>query len=297
VSAPASALAASRSSAAALVRAARPHQWSKNLLLFAGLLFSGRFQEPAYWPEALTICAAYCAASSAAYLFNDVRDLELDRAHLRKRRRPVAAGELSPAAALVGSASLAVIALGLGALVGASSAALLVAFLVLQLAYSTALKHVFLADAATISLLFVIRAAAGAVAVGVRLSWWLVLCTALLALFLALAKRRAELTRAAPGAGRPVLRQYTRARLDLLVPVAGGAALVAYMAYAFSGPTAPAMAVTIPLAAAGIVRYTLLVREHDQAEEPERLLVRDRLLLAVLMGWAALAALVLALEV
>ncbi len=279
------------------MRAARPHQWTKNLLLFAGLLFSGRFQEPEYWPEALTIFAAYCAASSAAYLFNDVRDAELDRAHQRKRQRPIAAGELGARGALAGSAALAALALGLAGLVGASSALLLAAFLALQVAYSASLKHVVLADVVAIALLFVIRAAAGAVAVDVLLSWWLVVCTALLALFLALAKRDAELSGATASATRPVLTRYARARLDVLVPAAGDGRARRLRRVRVQRANSPPMAVTIPPAAAGIVRYAVLVRRHGQAEEPERLLAHDGPLLATLLVWAVLAAAVLATEV
>jgi 4-hydroxybenzoate polyprenyltransferase len=285
-----------RLDAGALVRAARPHQWTKNLVVFAGLLFSGRFQQLQYWPEALAVFAAYCLASSASYLLNDVRDAELDRRHARKRTRPVAAGEVSPRAALVAAAAAAVAAVGLAAAVSWASCALLVAFLALQAAYSAWLKHVPFADVLAISLGFVLRAAAGAVAVGVRLSWWLVLCTALLALFLALAKRRSEL-RAGGAAGRPVLERYGAANLDRLVVAAAGAAFAAYVAYAFSGPTAPAMALTIPLAAAGLGRYGWLVRHDDQGEEPDRLLLRDPVLLTTILAWAALAATILAIQV
>jgi decaprenyl-phosphate phosphoribosyltransferase len=290
------AVAGRRLDAAALVRAARPHQWTKNLVVLAGLLFSGRFQDAQYWPEALAVLAAYCLASSASYLVNDVRDAELDRRHARKRTRPVAAGELSPRAAVTAAAVAAVAAVGLAAAVNWASAALLVAFLGLQAAYSVWLKHVPFADVLAIALGFVLRAAAGAVAVGVRLSWWLVLCTALLALYLELAKRRSEL-RAGGAAGRPVLARYGAATLDRLVIGAAGAAFAAYVAYAFSGPTAPAMALTVPLAAAGLARYAWLVRRDNQGEEPDRLLVRDPALLLTILAWAALAAAILAIEV
>ena len=280
---------------AALVRAARPHHWTKNLLLFAGLLFSARFQDASYWPESLAVFGAYCAASSASYLLNDVRDAELDRAHAQKRARPVAAGELSPRVAVAGAGVLALAAIGLAAPAGADSALLVAVFLSLQLAYSTLLKHVVFADVAAISMLFVIRAAAGAMAVDVRLSGWLVVCTALLALFLALAKRRGELRMGT--AGRPVLDHYGRAGLDRLVLGAALAALAAYTAYAFSGPTAPTMALTIPLAAAGVARYVSLVRRHELGQEPERLLVQDAPLLAAVLAWVALSGIILAVEV
>jgi 4-hydroxybenzoate polyprenyltransferase len=159
------------------------------------------------------------------------------------------------------------------------------------------LKHVFLIDVCTIALLFVVRATAGSLAVDTPLSGWLVGCTGLLAVFLALAKRQGELFSAAPEASRPVLARYARARLDLLVPAAAAAALAAYVAYALTGPTAPTMALTIPLAAVGLVRYTMLVQRGALAEEPERTLFHDRPLVLIIAAWAALATALLAVEV
>jgi 4-hydroxybenzoate polyprenyltransferase len=281
-----------------LVQAARPHQWTKNLLLFAGLLFSGRFQDASAWPAAIAIFAAYCLASSAAYLVNDVRDAALDRVHPRKRDRPVAAGRLLPQHAIVAAVLGAVAAVCLAATTGTASVALLLAFLGLQLAYSLRLKHVAFVDVLAIATLFVIRAVAGAVAVDVPFSRWLVGCTGLLALFLALAKRRAELRSEADAAsGRPVLERYGTAPLDGLVLVAGAAAGLAYAVYAFRGPWAPAMALTIPLVALGLGRYAILVRSHELDQEPERLLIRDRILLLTIGAWVVLATAILVVEV
>src|SRR6185436_4324277 len=163
------AVATPRSVSRAALAGMRPKQWSKNLLLFAGLLFANKLGDPTRWVEACLAFAAYCAASSAAYLANDVRDAAHDREHPVKRFRPVASGELPVRDALF-----------------------LAGFLALQAAYSGGLKHLVLIDVFAIAGLFVIRAAAGAQAVDVRISPWLLICTGLLALFLALAKRRAE---------------------------------------------------------------------------------------------------------
>ncbi len=198
---------ARRSRGRAVLAAMRPRQWSKNLLLFAGLVFAAKIGDPLRWVEACTAFVAYCAASSAAYLVNDVVDTERDRMHPLKRLRPVARGELSQRAAFLVAAALAVLAFGLVAPLGLDSVAFLAGFLALQGAYTFALKHVVLVDVLAIAALFVIRAAAGAVAVDVRISPWLLLVTALLALFLALAKRRSEL--AVAGSARPVLEGYS----------------------------------------------------------------------------------------
>ena len=173
--------------------ALRPRQWTKNLLLFAGIVFAAKLGDAGRWLEAVAAFAAYCAASSAAYLVNDVRDAGHDRTHPLKRRRPIARGELSAGNALMLAAALALVAVGVAAVLGLASLACLLAFCVVQAAYTLRLKHLVLIDVLTISGLFVLRAAAGAIAVDVRISPWLLLCTGLLALFLALGKRRAEL--------------------------------------------------------------------------------------------------------
>src|SRR6266568_7752709 len=171
----------------------RPRQWTKNLLLFAGIIFAAKLGDLTRWGEALTAFAAYCAASSASYLVNDLRDAPHDRVHPIKRTRPIARGELSPRLAEAIAALLLFSAVLLVAPLGLASILFLCTFFSLQAGYTLALKHVVLLDVMTIGGLFVVRAAAGAAAVHVRISPWLLLCTALLALFLALAKRRGEL--------------------------------------------------------------------------------------------------------
>ena len=193
--------------------ALRPRQWTKNLLLFAGIVFAAKLGDAVRWVEAVTAFVAYCAASSAAYLVNDVRDVDSDRLHPVKRARPIARGELSPRTALVLAAGLAIVALSLTAALGAASLACMVAFASLQAAYSLRLKAVELVDVLAIAGLFVLRAAAGAIAVDVPISQWLLLCTFLLALFLALAKRRAELGLDGVRA-RATLEGYTPALVD-----------------------------------------------------------------------------------
>ena len=219
-----------RSGFRAALAAVRPRQWSKNLLVFAGIVFAAKLGDATRWGEAVAAFAAYCALSSAAYLVNDIRDREDDRAHPVKRLRPVARGELSVSGALTLAGILAAAAFGVGAWLGLASLGLVAAFAVLQLAYSLGLKHVVLVDVLAIGGLFVIRAAAGAVAVDVRISPWLLLCTALLALFLALAKRRGELVLvgASETPGRPVLEGYSLELVDQLVSVVAASTVIAY---------------------------------------------------------------------
>jgi 4-hydroxybenzoate polyprenyltransferase len=280
-----------------LVRAARPLQWMKNLLLFAGIVFAVELDDPARWRDALLIFAAYCAASSAAYLVNDVRDRERDAAHPVKRRRPVAAGTVSPRAALAAAAALVLVAAGLGLLVGLESLGLLAGFVALQFAYTAGLKDAILVDVLVIAGLFVVRAAAGAVAVDVRLSPWLVVCTGLLALFLALAKRRGELLQlhADETPSRPVLAGYSLELVDQLLSVVAAATISAYALYTFTATSSEAMMLTIPFVVFGIFRYLYLVHRRDIGEEPEQVLIRDPAILLTVTGWVATAALILVL--
>jgi 4-hydroxybenzoate polyprenyltransferase len=275
---------------AALV-AMRPRQWSKNLLLFAGIVFAAELGDWVRWAEAGVAFAAYCAASSAAYLVNDVRDAAHDRLHPLKRLRPVARGELSARTALLFSGGLAVLAAALVAPLGPLSLAFLAGFLALQVAYSFGLKHVVLVDVLAIAALFVIRSAAGAEAVDVRISPWLLLCTALLALFLALAKRRSELV--LPGLGRPVLEGYSVALVDQLITITVACTIAAYSVYTITAHSA-AMAATIPFVVFGLFRYLLLVHRDELGEEPENVLLTDRPLIAAVSLWAVTSAAILA---
>jgi 4-hydroxybenzoate polyprenyltransferase len=280
---------------AALV-ALRPRQWSKNLLLFAGILFAGELGDAARWVEACTIFTAYCAASSAAYLVNDVRDAPSDRLHPLKRERPIARGELSSRAALGLSAALVVGAFALALGIGVVAALLLALFLALQAAYTFALKDVVIVDVMAIAGLFVIRAAAGAEAVDVRISPWLLLCTALLALFLALAKRRGELVLSDGEAmpGRKVLSGYSLPLVDQLITVVAAATVGAYSVYTLESVQPAAMIATIPFVVFGLFRYLLLIHRDDLGEEPEQILLSDRPILAAVALWALTAAVILA---
>jgi 4-hydroxybenzoate polyprenyltransferase len=285
-----------RSPVRAALVALRPRQWTKNLLLFAGIVFAAQLGDAWRWLDALAAFVAYCAASSAAYLVNDVRDAPHDRAHPVKRTRPIARGELSPRAAYALAGGLAVVALALVVPLGLVSVGFLAAFVALQAAYTVSLKHVVLIDVMTISGLFVVRAAAGAAAVHVRISPWLLLCTALLALFLALAKRRGELVLvgAEDTPGRPVLEGYSLALVDQLVAVVAACTVISYSLYTFTARDSKAMMVTIPFVVFGVFRYLLLVHRQDLGEEPEEVLLRDVPILVCMAAWAATAALLLA---
>ena len=286
-----------RSPLRAAIVAMRPRQWSKNLLVFAGLVFAAKLGDPLRWLEACVCFVAYCAISSAAYLANDVRDRHDDRLHPVKRSRPIARGELSARTALIIASALAVAAPLLVAPLGVGSVLLVLAFAALQAGYTLRLKHVVLLDVLTISALFVIRAAAGAEAVDVRISPWLLLCTALLALFLALAKRRGELVLVGAGGtpGRPVLDGYSLELVDQLTGIVASGTVIAYAIYTVTAGHSRALLATVPFVVFGVFRYLLLMHRYDVGEEPEQVLLKDVPILLAVAGWIVTAAAILAL--
>jgi 4-hydroxybenzoate polyprenyltransferase len=287
-----------RSPLRATLVALRPRQWSKNLLVFAGLVFAAKLGDPLRWAEACVCFVAYCAISSASYLANDVRDREDDRLHPVKRSRPIARGELSVRSALTLATVLAVAAPLLVAPLGVGSVLLVLAFAGLQAGYTLRLKHVVLLDVLTIAALFVIRAAAGAEAVDVRISPWLLLCTALLALFLALAKRRGELVLvgAQRTPGRPVLEGYSLELVDQLTGIVASSTVIAYAIYTLTAGHSRALLATVPFVVFGVFRYLLLMHRYDVGEEPEQVLLTDVPILIAVAGWIATAATILALS-
>lgn len=287
---------ARRTAAAALVRALRPRQWTKNVLLFAGIVFAAKLGDGGRWIEAGASFAAYCAASSAGYLVNDVTDREADRTHPVKRFRPVASGALTPRTALVAAGLLFAGSLAVALPLGLRFLGLLILFAALQGAYTLRLKHVVLIDVFAISALFVVRAAAGAEAVDVRISPWLLLCTGLLALFLALAKRRGELVLvlADETPGRRVLDGYSLPLIDQLVTVVASATIVSYALYTFTARDSHTLMITIPYVVFGIFRYLLLLHRQGAGEEPDQVLVTDVPILAAVALFGITCAAILA---
>jgi 4-hydroxybenzoate polyprenyltransferase len=283
-----------RAPAVAALVAMRPRQWTKNLLLFAGIVFAAKLGDPSRWAAAVAAFAAYCAASSAAYLVNDVHDVASDRLHPVKRFRPVARGELGCRAALALAGVIVVAALVLAGSLGPASLACLVAFVGLQAAYSLALKAFELVDVIAIAGLFVLRAAAGAIAVDVRISEWLLLCTFLLALFVALGKRRAELGLEGVNA-RASLSGYSVPLVDQLLSIVAAATIAAYTGYTLAAHDTRWLVATIPLVVYGLFRYLLLLHRRGLGEEPEALLVEDLPLLATVAAWAAACGVILTL--
>jgi 4-hydroxybenzoate polyprenyltransferase len=278
----------------------RPEQWTKNLVVFAGLLFGGRLTDPSAVLLAVGTFAIFCALSGAIYLFNDVADRDADQQHPLKCRRPVASGQLSTRTALRIGGALGAAAIAAAVLVSPMVGLAAGAYVLLLLLYSATLKNIVIIDALTIAGGFVLRAVAGALAVAVPISQWLLVCTTLLALFLAFSKRRDELTVLGESAigHRRILEEYTPYLLDQMVAVVTASTLIAYTVYATSPETAERLGtsrlgLTIPFVLYGIFRYLYLVHQKRGGGSPAVLLVTDRPLLACVALWALCVVLIL----
>jgi len=283
----------------AYLRVLRPLQWLKNLLVFAALLFARQASDPSQVARAAVVFAAFCLASSGLYVLNDIVDRDSDRRHPRKRLRPIASGAIRRGTGAIMAPVLAVAGLALASGSEPGALASLAGYLGLGIAYSIMLKRVVILDTLVISAGFVLRAVAGARAISVAISPWLLICTMLLALFLVLAKRRHELLLdSGRSLGRKVLDRYTPELLDQMISVATTGTLMSYILYAFSDQTAVKfqshlMPLTVPFVLYGILRYLYLIYRRDEGGEPEVLLVTDLPLLSSIILYAvAVAAIV-----
>ena len=289
-----------RSTLTLIVISLRPEQWTKNLVVFAGALFGGRLIDAPAMAVAGATFVIFCALSGVVYLFNDLADRDADQRHPLKRTRPIASGQLTPAAASTAAGALALGALGAAFAIRPGLGAVATGYLVLLTLYSTVLKHVVIIDALTIAAGFVLRAVAGAVAVAVPISQWLLVCTTLLALFLAFSKRRHELSLLAESAGehRRILHEYSAYLLDQMIAVVTASTLIGYAVYATSTDTAqrlgtPWLGLTIPFVLYGIFRYLYLVHQKRGGGSPAAMLITDAPLLGCVALWAAAVALIL----
>jgi 4-hydroxybenzoate polyprenyltransferase len=273
--------------ARALLTAMRPVHWVKNGVVFAAPLFA-LVLEPAPWLRVGWAFVAFSATASAFYLVNDVRDAEADRRHPVKRHRPIAAGRLSAPAALVAAAGLLGLGLAGSYAVRPALAAVLGGYAVLQAGYNLGLKEQPILDIMVIAGGFVLRAVAGAVAAGVPPSDWFLLCVGLLAFFLGVEKRKAELETADDAETRGVLAAYTRSWLDRMEGVVTASALMAYALWTLEGAGTPWMLATIPFVAYAIFRYQYL-SEHGHGESPESTLAGDPPLVVTVLLWAAVS--------
>jgi 4-hydroxybenzoate polyprenyltransferase len=296
------------------LEALRPHQWVKNLLVLAPLLFTTKdkaglaidhFRDPVSWLAALLAFAAFCLAASAIYVLNDVVDREQDAHHPKKRHRPIASGRLSVGAAKV---MIAITVLGCaasGSLVqpAAAKVPFLVwpaAYLLLNLAYSFWLKRIVVVDCMCIALGFQLRVQAGAAAIGVAASHWLLLCTFFFSLFLAFCKRYEEVERQteATGPTRATMEDYSLSFLSMMIGPLAALSILSYSLYTVSQETIDKhgddrLMYTVPIVVYGVFRYLFLVYRRSEGGDPARLLFRDAPLVLCGLGYAALVVVLL----
>jgi 4-hydroxybenzoate polyprenyltransferase len=286
-----------RSPLRAAVRAGRPQEWVKNVFVFAGLLFSGKFNQSHEVLEALLTFVAFCAISSAGYYVNDLVDVELDRKHPKKRFRPIAAGELSEGTAKTIAPLLAAFAIALAfATVNWEVGLMVVGYGIAQLAYSLGLKQIVIVDVMTLAGLFILRVAAGASAVDAHASEWLILCTGMLALFLGVTKRRQEaVSELHEGtSSRPVLEHYSLPFLDQMVALVTTGTVISYSIYAVNSPLVGSqMMWTIPPAVYCIFRYLYLIYDRADDRSTAAIVAEDRGLIAGVAAFAIVAFLLL----
>jgi 4-hydroxybenzoate polyprenyltransferase len=272
-----------------ILRLLRPQQSVKNLAAFAGVIFGGRITEPGSILLDSLVAVMFVVASSATYVFNDLRDVEYDRQHPLRRHRPLAAGEVDRGTAMRLAATLACVAVLLALALGGSTLLCLALYLAINIAYSSGLKHVPLLDVSCIAMGYVLRVLAGIYVLGDMPTAWITLCTFFLALFLGFSKRRSELVSiiAPLGDTRPVLLGYRRETLDTLLNNSAIMAVMSYAMFTATSGKSPTLIVTVPIVYYAIMHYTRLVLQEDRGEEPDQILLRDRTIQISIALWLA----------
>ncbi|MFH1431801.1 MAG: decaprenyl-phosphate phosphoribosyltransferase [archaeon] len=276
-----------------LIISMRPQQWYKNLILFVCIIFSQNLLNIPMWSIVLSAFIIFCMISGASYIINDILDIEKDRIHPKKTKRPIASGSLNKNYALISSIILIISSIGWSYFINTEFFVITIAFFTLNIAYSVFLKHIILVDVLTISVNFVIRAIAGCLAINVIISPWLILCTFLLALFLALGKRRHELMLLGTDAisHREFFRDYTTSLLDQMISISTSTLIISYALYTFLQDNIYMM-ITIPFAIYGLFRYMLLIHAKNFGGETE-MIFKDNGMLISMGLWFMIVILVL----
>lgn len=276
----------------ALVKTMRPKQWFKNVFVFAPLIFDRKLADPTYLLRTAAGFVLLCLMSGTVYIINDLADIEKDRNHPKKCDRPLASGQVGTSVALAAAVMIPLVTLPLGFLLSFGLGAILVAYLVVQIAYSFWLKHLVIIDVMIVASGFLLRVAAGVPLVEAeRFSPWLYVCMTLLALLIGFGKRRHELVLLKENAAghRQALQQYNLALLDHIISIVTASTLVAYALYTFSAPNLPpnhTMMLTIPFVLYGIFRYLYLIHVEGLGGAPEEIVFADRGLQGTILLWA-----------
>ncbi len=277
----------------------RPYHWVKNMFVYAPLVFSGQFTQINSCLKTTLAFLSFCMASSAIYTINDVFDRFEDRQHPTKKFRPIASGALKPSAAILLSVTLVITALTVACFLNRLVILTLLIYIVINIAYSLAIKHIAILDVLTIAFGFVLRILIGGMAISVIPSYWLILCTVMISLFLGFTKRRVELLAVdlEQNNSRPVLKDYSVAFLDQVIPMVTGATIIAYALYTVDAHTqmvlgTRAMLLTLPFVIYGLLRYIYIIYHLKQGTDPVETLIRDIPTIINLLLWIVTSLLV-----
>jgi 4-hydroxybenzoate polyprenyltransferase len=282
-----------------LISCLRVRQWTKNILICAALIFSGHAHQFSYAARTLAAILLFSLASGAVYIFNDIQDIVRDREHPLKKFRPIASGAVSEKNALISFFVLVMLALPAAFLLDTGFGLVVLGYIAVQILYSLFLKNIVILDVIVISLGFLLRVIAGAVVIHVEISNWILVCTMLLSLFLALSKRRHELTLLDDKAytHRTILSEYSAYLLDQMIGVVTSATLIAYIIFTLSDETAAKfgkyMILTVPFVLYGIFRYLYLVHRKDGGGQPEEILLSDTPLQLVIIAYGIVAVIII----
>ena len=275
-----------------LLRLMRPHQWIKNTFVLTGLLFGHAWHNPTLVSQALIAFAAFCLISSTVYIINDIIDIEQDKQHPSKSKRPLPSGKLKISTAIIFAAILGVTALGLAAAASTTVLVIVSLYGVMNLAYSLKLKHVVILDVFIIATGFMLRILAGTLGLGIPPSQWLLLCGLMVTLFLGFSKRRAEIIALSEdkAAHRKVLEHYSPVLLDKMIGVTASGVIMSYSLYTMNPDTirihgTPNLIYTVPFVIYGVFRYIYLLHHQNRGSDTAKDMVRDPHLLIVLLGW------------
>lgn len=282
-----------------LLKTLRPKQWTKNIFIFAALLFDGKLFQIGPLSRTIAGFILFCLLSSTIYIINDLADIEKDRQHPVKKNRPLASGQLSPRVAVVAAIVIGAVCLPLSFWLEPYFGVIALSYVLMMIAYSFVLKNIVLIDVMTIAAGFVLRVVAGVVLVHVeRFSPWLYVCTTLLALFIAVGKRRNELSLLKDNANahRAILNEYSMDFIDEMITILSAATLIAYSLYTFSAENLPAnhsMMLTIPFVLYGLFRYLYLIHVKNEGGAPEDIVTGDKPLIATVGLWGLAVVIVL----
>lgn len=275
-----------------LFESMRPKQWTKNLIVFAAIIFAQELGNGSIFFKTIVAFVIFSLLSGCGYILNDIADIENDKIHPSKQKRPIASGRLSPLFAMISAIVIIMLTLGSAFIFGMQFGIVSIGYLFLTIGYSFFFKHIVIIDVLALSFCFVLRAVAGAVVADLEISPWLVICTMLLALFLGLGKRRHELVLLESDAAshRAILREYTPGFIDEMVSAVTGSTIIAYSLYAFSSDVqeklhTPYLPLTIPFVLYGIFRYLYLVHQKGGGGSPESDILRDKPLLTAILLW------------